>query len=65
MNVGELMEIFTNGLFPATRHRVVVPEKEVIRKQPRQSMVFFIIPGLTTQEIHHRDSLAKTFLLIH
>ena len=29
VNVGDLMEIITNGRIPATRHRVVVPEEEV------------------------------------
>ena len=42
------MEIFTNGVFPATRHRVVVPEEEVLRHQPRQSFIFFVNPDDTT-----------------
>ena len=42
--MGDMMEILTNGLYPATRHRVVIPEEEIIRKQPRQSFVFFINP---------------------
>ncbi len=29
--MGDLFEIYTNGRYPATRHRVVVPEEEVIR----------------------------------
>ena len=30
--------------FPATRHRVVVPEQEFRRRSPRQSIVFFVHP---------------------
>ena len=36
------MEIYTNGVFPATRHRVMVPEEEFSRKRARQSFVFFV-----------------------
>ena len=42
VNLGEEMEIFTNGRFPATRHRVVVPEEEVTRRRHRQSFPFFV-----------------------
>ena len=38
------MEVYTNGLFPATRHRVVIPEEELIRRKARQSVAFFVIP---------------------
>ena len=38
------MEILTNGKFPATRHRVVIPEEEVTRSKPRQSFVLFVNP---------------------
>ena len=46
--MGEMMEVLTNGLYPATRHRVVVPEEELIRKQARQSFVFFVSPDIET-----------------
>ena len=36
VNVGDLMEVYTNGLFPSTRHRVVVPAEEVVRRRARQ-----------------------------
>ncbi len=36
------MEIFTNGLYAATRHRVVAPEDEAGRGLPRQSFAFFV-----------------------
>lgn len=48
VNAGDLLEIFTNGKFPATRHRVVIPEEEIRRKQPRQSFVYFIHPDDST-----------------
>ncbi len=41
MNIGDELEIFTNGLFPATFHRVVVPEEEARRRTHRQSIGFF------------------------
>ena len=44
VNVGDLLEIFSDGLFPATLHRVVIPEEETVRKKPRQSIVFFVHP---------------------
>ena len=44
MNVGDLLEVYTNGAYPATRHRVVIPEEEVVRRQPRQSFVLFLQP---------------------
>ena len=42
VNVGDEMEIFTNGLYPATRHRVVVPPEETVRRTHRQSLAFFV-----------------------
>ncbi len=42
MNLGEEMEIFTNGRYPATRHRVVVPAEEAVRRTYRQSFAFFV-----------------------
>ena len=44
LNVGDLMEIYTNGVFPSTRHRVVIPEEEVLRRRSRQSIAVFIQP---------------------
>jgi len=44
INVGDLLEIYSNGLFPATLHRVVIPEEEVLQKKARQSIVFFLHP---------------------
>ncbi len=44
MNVGDLLDVFSGGLFPATLHRVVVPKAEFKRKTSRQSIVFFLHP---------------------
>ncbi len=41
LNMGDMMEALTGGLFPATRHRVVIPEEETTRRKSRQSFVFF------------------------
>lgn len=45
INVGDLTEIITNGLFPATRHRVMVPEAEWKKRTSRQSIVLFVHPN--------------------
>ncbi len=42
VNLGDEMEIFTNGLYAATRHRVVAPEDEAGRGRHRQSIAFFV-----------------------
>ena len=44
VNVGDLLEAMTSGRYPATRHRVVIPEEEKRRKTLRQSIAFFIHP---------------------
>ena len=44
INVGDLLEAMSGGQYPATRHRVVVPEQEFRRKTLRQSIAFFIHP---------------------
>jgi len=47
LNVGELMEMWTGGNLKATRHRVPLNEGEESRLS-RQSVVFFVIPGWTS-----------------
>jgi len=44
VNVGDLLESISGGQYPATRHRVVVPELEFRRKNLRQSIAFFVHP---------------------
>ncbi|XP_046641102.1 UPF0676 protein C1494.01-like isoform X2 [Daphnia pulicaria] len=44
VNVGDLMQFWTANRYPATIHRVRVPEEEIRRRQPRQSLAFFVHP---------------------
>lgn len=44
VNVGDLLESWSNGVYPATKHRVVVPASEVLRRCARQSFVYFVHP---------------------
>ncbi|XP_037035049.1 UPF0676 protein C1494.01-like isoform X2 [Bradysia coprophila] len=48
INTGDLLEFWSNGYFPATKHRVLIPEAEIKKKTPRQSIVYF----------HHPDNSA-------
>lgn len=40
----DMLEIWTGGELPATKHRVLVPEDENLRKRDRLSLVFFCLP---------------------
>ncbi len=42
LNLGDIMEIMTNGRLPATLHRVTISEDEVVKRRARQSLVYFI-----------------------
>ncbi|XP_037050744.1 UPF0676 protein C1494.01-like [Bradysia coprophila] len=44
INTGDLLEYWSNGYFPATKHRVLIPEMELNRKTSRQSIVYFVQP---------------------
>jgi len=44
VNIGDLLEMWTAGKFPATLHRVGVPLENDLRSKARQSIVFFIHP---------------------
>ena len=44
VNVGDMLEALSGGRYPATRHRVRVPEQELRRRASRQSIVFFVHP---------------------
>ena len=44
INVGDLLEIWSNGLFPATLHRVIIPPEEILQRKARQSIVYFLHP---------------------
>ncbi len=41
VNVGDLLEVLTNGILPAAWHRVTIPETESVRQICRQSIAFF------------------------
>ncbi len=42
MQIGDMMEAFSNGVYKAPLHRVVIPEDEAVRRTPRQSVALFI-----------------------
>eukprot|EP00092_Neocalanus_flemingeri_P012301 GFUD01013259.1.p1 GENE.GFUD01013259.1~~GFUD01013259.1.p1 ORF type:complete len:314 (+),score=82.24 GFUD01013259.1:50-991(+) len=44
VNIGDLLEMWTGGRYPATKHRVIIPEEEIKKSAPRQSIVFFVHP---------------------
>ncbi|XP_068240699.1 uncharacterized protein [Palaemon carinicauda] len=44
VNIGDLMQFWTNDEFVATEHRVLVPSEEVKQSRARQSVVCFVHP---------------------
>ena len=48
LNVGDMMEIWTDGEIVATKHRVRVPEEEDLRRRDRLSLVYFVVPDEDT-----------------
>ncbi|CAL8110990.1 unnamed protein product [Orchesella dallaii] len=48
VNTGDLLQFWTNGYYPATLHRVVIPEKEIGRKMGRYSFAYFFAPDDNT-----------------
>jgi len=44
INIGDFLEMLTRGSWPATHHRVVVPQEELRRSTCRQSIVLFVDP---------------------
>ena len=44
VNIGDLLQRWTNDELISTRHRVVVPRDELKRSTPRQSAAFFVHP---------------------
>ena len=70
MNVGDLLQFYSGGRYPATLHRVVVPKEEAERAQPRQSVVFFLHPdgetdveNVTGEGIDYPKTTAKEHVL--
>lgn len=48
LNAGELLSIWTNGLYPALKHRVVIPENSVACTKGRHSIAYFVHPDNLT-----------------
>jgi len=50
MNTGDVMQMWSNGIFPSTEHRVIIPNDDTDRAatQPRYSLVFFCTPNWDT-----------------
>ncbi|CRK89475.1 CLUMA_CG003213, isoform A [Clunio marinus] len=48
INAGELLSIWTQGKYPALRHRVVIPENSVARTKGRHSIAYFVHPDNLT-----------------
>lgn len=44
VNLGDLMQRWTADKLVATKHRVLIPEEEVLLKKGRQSIAFFVHP---------------------
>ncbi|XP_028411070.1 2-oxoglutarate-dependent dioxygenase htyE-like [Dendronephthya gigantea] len=44
VNIGDLLQRWTNDRLMSTKHRVVVPREEIRRLSPRQSAAFFVHP---------------------
>ncbi|XP_046556650.1 proline hydroxylase buaE-like isoform X2 [Haliotis rubra] len=45
VNIGDLMQRWTADKLKATKHRVLVPEAELKKRQSRQSLAFFVHPN--------------------
>lgn len=44
VNIADMMTIWTDGLYKATRHRVSVPKEKAERRRSRSSIAFFVNP---------------------
>lgn len=49
VNIGDLMEVWTNDRFVSTLHRVVIPEADRVVDSERLSLVFFHEPNWDTE----------------
>ena len=45
LTIGDLLELISGGVYPATRHRVIIPDEVIIRGSSRQSIAFFLHPN--------------------
>ncbi|XP_025098820.1 2-oxoglutarate-dependent dioxygenase htyE-like isoform X2 [Pomacea canaliculata] len=48
VNIGDLMQRWTADKYPATKHRVIVPEQALKEGRSRQSLAFFVHPDDST-----------------
>ncbi|RXG52973.1 hypothetical protein Avbf_09269 [Armadillidium vulgare] len=44
VNVGDMLQKFTSGRLRATPHRVLIPEEEGRKRNPRKSIAYFLAP---------------------
>ncbi|XP_013793110.1 probable iron/ascorbate oxidoreductase DDB_G0283291, partial [Limulus polyphemus] len=44
VNVGDLLAIWSDGLYPATPHRILVPREETKKRCSRSSLAYFVLP---------------------
>jgi len=49
VNIGDMMEQWTNDRWVSTQHRVLVPDDPVARQQHRQAIAFFLIANYDTE----------------
>ncbi|XP_076344054.1 putative iron/ascorbate oxidoreductase DDB_G0283291 isoform X2 [Tachypleus tridentatus] len=52
--VADLLSVWSNGLYPATFHRLLVPNDEAQRRRERSSFVYFVVPDddVTVEPLH-------------
>jgi len=48
VNTGDLLEKWTSGYFPATKHRVIIPTTEIKQRISRYSFAYFFAPDNET-----------------
>jgi hypothetical protein len=61
--MGDLTEMLTNGLYPATRHRVIIPEAEWKQRVARQSIAVFIHPNDDVCNLYFLKNYHPTYTL--
>ncbi|XP_076344008.1 putative iron/ascorbate oxidoreductase DDB_G0283291 [Tachypleus tridentatus] len=52
--VNDLLSIWSNGLYPAIFHRLLIPNDEAERQRERSSFVYFLVPdkNVTVEPLH-------------
>ncbi|KAJ6644346.1 Proline hydroxylase buaE [Pseudolycoriella hygida] len=49
INTGDLLEIWSSGIYPATKHRVVLPRISLQKYSSRYSIAYFLMPNVDTK----------------